>query len=77
MDKLRNLSFLPKTLISKSDDPRSESALNDCADLFGDSLSQISEFAAMMEVGPDEKVEDLRGVITNLETCVDGLEEME
>ncbi|GFZ12100.1 hypothetical protein Acr_23g0004850 [Actinidia rufa] len=86
MDELRNLSSLPKTLISKSNDPRSESALNDCADLFGDSLSQLGESAAAMEVGPgekmltEEKIGDLKtwisGAMTNLETCVDGLEEM-
>ena len=56
MDKFRNLSSLPKTLISKSNDPHSEVALNDCADLFGDSLSQIGELVAAMEVGLEKKM---------------------
>ncbi|KAL6954681.1 hypothetical protein U1Q18_042468 [Sarracenia purpurea var. burkii] len=56
MDELLNLSSMPKTLISKSNDPRTESAFKDCVDLWGDALSQIGKSATAMVVGPREKM---------------------
>ncbi|KAL6983434.1 hypothetical protein U1Q18_016819 [Sarracenia purpurea var. burkii] len=86
MDELLNLSSMPKTLISKSNDPRTESALKDCVDLWGDALSQIGKSATTMVVGPrekmltEEKIGDLKTWIsaatTDQETCLDGLVEM-
>ncbi|KAL7000614.1 hypothetical protein U1Q18_001766 [Sarracenia purpurea var. burkii] len=84
MDELLNLSSMLKTLISKSNDPRTESVLKDCVDLWGDALSQIGKSATAM--GPrekmltEEKIGDLKTWIstatTDQETCLDGLVEM-
>ncbi|KAL6976145.1 hypothetical protein U1Q18_024936 [Sarracenia purpurea var. burkii] len=86
MDELLNLSSMPKTLISKSNDPRTESALKDCVDVLGDVLSQIGKSATAMVVGPkekmltEEKIVDLKTWIsaatTDQEACLDGLEKM-
>ncbi|KAA8540948.1 hypothetical protein F0562_024914 [Nyssa sinensis] len=84
--ELSNLSSLPKTLISKSNDLRTESALRDCASLFDDALSQLNTSASSMDVGRGEKmltkakISDMKtwisAAMTNQETCLDGLEEM-
>uniref|UniRef100_A0A5B7BTU6 pectinesterase n=1 Tax=Davidia involucrata TaxID=16924 RepID=A0A5B7BTU6_DAVIN len=86
IDELSNLSSLPKTLISKSNDPRSESALRDCVSLFDEALSQLNRSASSMDVCRGEKVlteakiSDMKTWIsasmTDQETCLDGLEEM-
>lgn len=86
VNELTNLSSLPKTLISKSNDPGTESALRDCANLFDDALSQLNNSVALVVVGSgkeiltDEKIGDLKtwisGAMTDEETCLDGLEEM-
>ncbi|XP_052176170.1 pectinesterase 1 [Diospyros lotus] len=85
-NELRNLSSLPKILISKSNDPKTESALRDCVELFGDALSELSKSAAAMQVGGGErmltaaKIGDLKtwisAAMSDQETCLDGLEEM-
>ncbi|KAI3686489.1 hypothetical protein L1987_80167 [Smallanthus sonchifolius] len=88
VNELANISSLPKTLISKSNDLRTGSALRDCATLFDDALSQLSESVEAMHGGggggevvlTEGKVEDLKtwisAAMTDQETCVDGLEEM-
>ncbi|KAD4385594.1 hypothetical protein R6Q59_010353 [Mikania micrantha] len=86
VDEFANISSLPKTLISKSNDLRTGSALRDCATLFDDALSQLSRSVEAMRVGPEAvvltkgKVADLMtwisAAMTNQQTCVDGLEEM-
>ncbi|CAI9283928.1 unnamed protein product [Lactuca saligna] len=88
INELTNISSLPKTLISKSHDLRTGSALRDCATLFDDALSQLSRSVEAMRVGPvggeklltEEKVADMKtwisAAMTDQETCVDGLEEM-
>ncbi|KAJ0751163.1 putative pectinesterase [Helianthus annuus] len=81
--ELTNVSSLPKTLISKSNDLRTGSALRDCANLFDDAVSQLSRSVESMRgesVLTVEKVGDLKtwisAAMTDQETCVDGLEEM-
>ncbi|KAL6954136.1 hypothetical protein U1Q18_048537 [Sarracenia purpurea var. burkii] len=86
INELLNLSSMPKTMIYKSNDPRTESALKDCVDLLGNALSQIGKSATAMVVGPgekmltEEKIGDLKtwinAAMTDQETCLDGLEEM-
>ncbi|KAI3820813.1 hypothetical protein L1987_08361 [Smallanthus sonchifolius] len=85
VNELANISSLPKTLISKSNDLRTGSALRDCATLFDDALSQLSQSVDAMRGGgevvlTEGKVEDLKtwisAAMTDQETCVDGLEEM-
>ncbi|CAK9155699.1 unnamed protein product [Ilex paraguariensis] len=84
--ELTNLTSLPKTLLSKSNDPSTESALKDCMSLFDDALSQLNKSVALMDVNPVEwvlteaKIGDLNTWISSAmsdeETCLDGLEEM-
>ncbi|KAM3319082.1 pectinesterase 3-like [Capsicum chacoense] len=84
--ELTNVSSLPKALISKLNDPGTVSALKDCISLFDDSLSQLNESAALMNVGPGEsaltvmKVKDMQtwisAAMTNQDTCLEGLDEM-
>ncbi|CAK9158682.1 unnamed protein product [Ilex paraguariensis] len=80
------LESVPITLISKLNDPSTESALKDCTSLFDDGLSQLNRSLELMEVDPGEKVlteakiGDLNswisGAMTDQQTCLDGLEEM-
>ncbi|KAL2515895.1 putative pectinesterase/pectinesterase inhibitor 26 [Forsythia ovata] len=84
--ELSNLTSLPKELISKSNDKRTESALKDCISLFDDSVSQLSRSLGLMKVGTGEKVltdmniSDLQtwisAAMTDQETCLDGIGEM-
>ncbi|KAI3672424.1 hypothetical protein L6452_38512 [Arctium lappa] len=90
VNELSNISSLPKTLISRSNDLRTGSALRDCATLFDDALSQLRQSVESMRVGTpageekvvltEGKLGDLKtwisAAMTDQETCVDGLEEM-
>lgn len=68
---------------NQPDDP----ALKDCRDLLDEGLSRLNESASLMEVSQGEKVltekkiSDIQtwvsGAMTDQETCMDGLEEME
>lgn len=83
---LSNLSSFPKTLILRAKDPRSEAALRDCESLLEDASAQVNNTISAMEVGPgkkmmtESKIEDMRtwlsSAITDQETCLDGLEEL-
>ncbi|KZV54245.1 pectinesterase/pectinesterase inhibitor 26 [Dorcoceras hygrometricum] len=78
--EVSNLSSLPRNLIKK-DSP----ALKDCADLFSEAASQLEKSAALTRVNPGEKVftemkiSDIQtwvsAAMTDLQTCIDGLEE--
>lgn len=84
--ELTNVSSLPKTLISKVNDPGTVSALKDCISLFDDALSQLNQSAELLNVGPGEsaltemKVKDLQtwisAAMTDQDTCLEGLDEM-
>lgn len=85
-NELKNLASLPQTLISKTNDARSESALGDCGSLFSDAAGQLGDSVKAVEVGPGEKVLDevkigdlnawISAAMTCEETCLDGLEEV-
>ncbi|CAI9112209.1 OLC1v1012624C1 [Oldenlandia corymbosa var. corymbosa] len=87
--ELTNLSSLPKTLISKSNDARGDGALKDCAALFDDALSQVTQSAELMKAGKrageeklltEMKISDMltwiSAAMTDQDTCLDGLDEM-
>lgn len=84
--ELKNISSLPETLISKSNDPRAGTALRDCVSLFDDAVSQLSNSVTSMVEGPGEKVLTevkirdvntwISAAMTDQDTCLDGLEEM-
>ncbi|KAJ8553883.1 hypothetical protein K7X08_024561 [Anisodus acutangulus] len=84
--ELTNVTSLPKTLISKVNDPGTVSALKDCISLFDDALSQLNQSAELMSVGPGEsaltvmKVNNMQtwvsAAMTDQDTCLEGLDEM-
>ncbi|MCD7457157.1 hypothetical protein HAX54_034363 [Datura stramonium] len=84
--ELTNVSSLPKTLISKVNDPGTVSALKDCISLFDDALSQLNQSAELLNVGPGEdaltvmKVKNMQtwvsAAMTDQDTCLEGLNEM-
>jgi len=61
--------------------------MRDCVSLFDDSLGKLNDSLLAMEVGPGEKMltlekaNDIRtwisAAMTDQDTCIDGLEEME
>ncbi|KAF9616165.1 hypothetical protein IFM89_028631 [Coptis chinensis] len=84
---LKNLSAVPQQLIIKVNDPRVKSALLDCESLFNDAVEEIKGSMSLMNVGQGEKMLTVNkinyiktwisGAMTNLETCLDGLDEMD
>ncbi|XP_047332499.1 pectinesterase 3 [Impatiens glandulifera] len=90
IEELVNLTSFPNTLIHKYNrtEPKTVSALNDCVELFADGLSQLrnSEEAmkgnngtaiAMTELAMENMKTWTSAAMTDLDTCIDGLEEME
>ncbi|KAI7986478.1 putative pectinesterase/pectinesterase inhibitor 26 [Camellia lanceoleosa] len=85
---LANLSYsLPKALISKSTESRTELALRDCASLFDNALGQLNRSASMMKkvvageaVLTDERIEKMKkwigAAMSDQERCLDGVKEM-
>lgn len=74
------------SLKSQLPEPIAEPAMKDCAELFDDGASQLGRSAESICVGPGEKlltemrISDLQtwisAALTDLDTCLDGLEEM-
>ncbi|KAM7471397.1 hypothetical protein LguiA_009580 [Lonicera macranthoides] len=67
--------------LSRSHYSPADSALRDCNELFDDALNQLNNSMASMRLGlTEEMTEDLNawisGAMSDLETCLDGLEEM-
>ncbi|KAL8097972.1 pectinesterase 1-like [Apium graveolens] len=87
LSELKNVSVFPKTLISKSNEANTVSALRDCASLFDDAVSQLNNSVASVADGSDKEVLTeaeiadvnswISAAMTDQETCFDGLEEME
>lgn len=80
------MSVLPRALISKSNEANTVSALRDCASLFDDAVSQLNNTVVSVtddseEVLTKAKIADVNSWIsaamTDQDTCLDGLEEME
>ncbi|PIA50495.1 hypothetical protein AQUCO_01300909v1 [Aquilegia coerulea] len=86
LQELTNLSSLPQKLLLKVNDPRVKSGLIDCESLFTDAVDSLNSSISLMKVGPGEKmlsvqkINDIKtwvsAAMTNLETCLDGLDEM-
>lgn len=85
MNDLRNHLALPKSLMSKVKDHRTVGALEDCGSLLNDAFGSLNKSATKLSAAPEGLTEtemsDLRtwisAAMTDQETCVDGLEEME
>ncbi|XP_028096826.1 putative pectinesterase/pectinesterase inhibitor 26 [Camellia sinensis] len=85
---LANLSYsIPKALISKSTESRTELALRDCASLFDNALSQLNRSALLMRkvvageaVLTEERIKKMKkwigGAMSDQERCLDGVKEM-
>lgn len=81
------MSALPEALILKSNESNTVSALRDCVSLFDDAVSQLNNSVALVvnglekEVLTEAKVADVNtwisGAMSDQDTCLDGLEEME
>ncbi|KAK9281367.1 hypothetical protein L1049_004267 [Liquidambar formosana] len=84
--ELSKLSSLPDQLIAKSNDPRLKLALTDCKSLFDDAVDRLNDSISSMAVGDGErllsasKINDIKtwlsSTITDQETCLDGLQEL-
>ncbi|XAR65469.1 Pectinesterase [Bertholletia excelsa] len=82
-DEVETVCPVPKMMMGRCMDRRSESAMSDCVSLFGDSLSRLNE--SVTAIGGEEelteaKIGDLKtwisSAMTDQETCMDGLKEM-
>ncbi|EEF52158.1 enzyme inhibitor, putative [Ricinus communis] len=83
IQELKNVSTLLKTL----NDVNSQAAINDCSSQFDDALGKLGDSLLAMKVGPGEKALTLEKIndiqtwisaaMTDQQTCIDGLEEME
>ncbi|KAF8393700.1 hypothetical protein HHK36_021947 [Tetracentron sinense] len=87
VNELSKLSSLPEKLIGKANDARVEGALRDCQGLFEDAIDQLNTSISSMQVrdGGEKllsasKINDIKTwlstTITDQETCLDGLEEV-
>ncbi|XP_011033782.1 PREDICTED: pectinesterase 3-like [Populus euphratica] len=83
---ITELKYL-SSLFTSLHDVNSQAAMRDCVSLFGNSLGNLNDSLLAMEVGPGEKMLTLEkandiqtwisAAMTDQETCIDGLEEME
>ncbi|KAJ7951431.1 Pectinesterase [Quillaja saponaria] len=86
IDELSKLSNYSSKLLANTNDTHLKSALNVCETLFDDALDQLNESISSMEVGNGgkilsaSKINDietwLSTTITDQETCLDSLEEL-
>ncbi|KAJ7978409.1 Pectinesterase [Quillaja saponaria] len=84
INELSKLSSLFKTLGGSNSN---KAALSDCQDQIDESLSRLNDSVSAMKVGPGQKIlteakiNDIQtwisSAMTDQETCLDGLEEME
>lgn len=83
MDALSNISSLPQSIASHSNDKRVKAALDDCKSLLEDAIDNIKDSISSMQSTTEEnllsdsKIADIRtwlsSSLTNQETCLDGL----
>ncbi|XVF25295.1 hypothetical protein REPUB_Repub13aG0201200 [Reevesia pubescens] len=86
IDELSWLSQYPSKLQAETNNTRVKSALQVCGSLFEDALDRLNDSATSLEVGEGEKllseakIDDLKTwlstTITDQETCLDALEEL-
>ncbi|XWS12223.1 hypothetical protein CRYUN_Cryun37aG0071400 [Craigia yunnanensis] len=86
IDELSRLSQYPSKLQTETNNTQVRSALEVCGSLFEDALDRLKDSATSLEVGEGEqllsasKIEDLKTwlstTITDQETCLDALEEL-
>ncbi|MBA0778327.1 hypothetical protein Gotri_006199 [Gossypium trilobum] len=86
IDELSSLSHYPAKLKAETNDIRLKSALQVCETMFDDALDRLNDSATSLEVGEgekllsDSKISDLKTwlstAITDQETCLDSLEEL-
>ncbi|KAG4199354.1 hypothetical protein ERO13_A05G141600v2 [Gossypium hirsutum] len=86
IDELSGLSQYPKKLQAETNNTQVKHALDVCGTVFDDALDRLNDSATSLEVGDgesllsDSKIDDLKTwlstVITDQETCLDALEEL-
>ncbi|XVF27150.1 hypothetical protein REPUB_Repub14bG0081800 [Reevesia pubescens] len=86
IDELSRLSQYPSKLGAEVNDTQLKSALQVCGSMFEDALDRLNDSATSLEVGEGEKllsaskIDDLKTwlstTITDQETCLDALEEL-
>ncbi|XP_022715369.1 pectinesterase 3 [Durio zibethinus] len=86
IDELSRLSQYPNKLKAETNDTQVRSALEVCGSMFEDALDRLNDSATSLEVGEgekllsDSKIDDLKTwlstTITDQETCLDALEEL-
>lgn len=86
MNSLHKLSSLPETLKNRTDDEQVKAALDVCNTVFEDAIEMLNDSINSMEVNEGEKIlsmskiDDLKTwlstTITDQETCLDALEEV-
>ncbi|KAB2081679.1 hypothetical protein ES319_A05G147500v1 [Gossypium barbadense] len=86
IDELSGLSQYPKKLQAETNNTQVKHALDVCGTVFDDALDRLNDSATSLEVGDgesllsDSKIDDLKtwlsAVITDQETCLDALEEL-
>lgn len=83
--ELSKLASLPESLSYRVSDSRTQSALKDCRSLFADALDRLNQSAVVAKghvaSSPGVKISDINtwisAAMTDQETCLDGLEEVE
>ncbi|OMO66006.1 Pectinesterase, catalytic [Corchorus olitorius] len=86
IDELSKLSEYPRKLQAEANNTQLKSALEVCVNLFEDALDRLNDSATTLEVGQGEnllttsKIDDLKtwlsSTLTDQETCVDALQEL-
>ncbi|KAL5698590.1 pectinesterase [Ranunculus cassubicifolius] len=87
VDELSKLVSVPDKLISKTSDPSVKAAFVICKSMFEDSIDYLNDSISLMDMEPDHKsslatvTDDIKtwisSAITNIETCLDALDETE
>lgn len=86
MDELIKLSKYPKELIARENNTRVVKALNICTEVLEDAVDRLNESISSMALGKEErvlsssKIDDIKtwlsATITDQETCLDALDEL-
>lgn len=87
LSSLSGLSSLPETLMKTTDNPNDKEALKVCGTVLNDAIDNLHDSISSMDVKSSEKVLSLKKIddlrtwlsasLTNQQTCLDSLEEMD